>query len=455
MPVFVERTSKLKLAATEQILVGFKPKADAADRRRLLAGLGLVDVKASEFDPARRIVAPASVTNAARALDLANRLLEADDLVAFASPNFLAEIAKGRVSDPRYPDQWHLTNTGQHGGLTGEDVRAEGAWALVGGGRRSVVIAILDDGVDIAHPDLAPNIWRNPSRRAPDRHGRDFVDDRSPFDPRPKAFEAPFDDTRTNDIHGTPCAGIAAAAGNNGRGGAGIAWNCRLLAVKMMTGPAIAPADRIGEAIRYAATHADVLSCSWAVARLPEVEDAVAFAVRKGRGGLGAVVFAATGNERARRIGFPASHKDVVAVGASHDGGRRCGYSNYGQGIDVVAPSGDTRRAGIVTTDVSARGRGYASGAYCDDFDGTSAATPLAAGVGALVISANPSQPWTEVTDHLRTTADRIDPANAEYRKGYSLQYGFGRVNAEAAVGSAVARRQRRAKARAGARKKR
>jgi subtilisin family serine protease len=414
-----------------------------------------VDVKASEFDPARRIVAPASVTNAARALDLANRLLEADDLVAFASPNFLAEIAKGRVSDPRYPDQWHLTNTGQHGGLTGEDVRAEGAWALVGGGRRSVVIAILDDGVDIAHPDLAPNIWRNPSRRAPDRHGRDFVDDRSPFDPRPKAFEAPFDDTRTNDIHGTPCAGIAAAAGNNGRGGAGIAWNCRLLAVKMMTGPAIAPADRIGEAIRYAATHADVLSCSWAVARLPEVEDAVAFAVRKGRGGLGAVVFAATGNERARRIGFPASHKDVVAVGASHDGGRRCGYSNYGQGIDVVAPSGDTRRAGIVTTDVSARGRGYASGAYCDDFDGTSAATPLAAGVGALVISANPSQPWTEVTDHLRTTADRIDPANAEYRKGYSLQYGFGRVNAEAAVGSAVARRQRRAKARAGARKKR
>lgn len=441
MPVFIERMSQLKLVATEQIVVGFKPKADAIRRKRLLDGLGLVDVGPSEFDPSRRLVAPASVRNAARALDLANELVAADDLVAFASPNFLAEIRKGRLNDPRYPDQWHLTNTGQHGGLKGEDVGALGAWKIVGGGRRDVVIAILDDGVDLGHPDLAPNLWTNPDRRARDRHGRDYVDDATWFDPSPKVFEAPFDDTEINDIHGTPCAGIAAAAGNNGRGVAGMAWNSRLMAVKMMSGPAIAPADRIGEAIRYAATYAGVLSCSWAVARIPEIENAIAFAVRTGRKGRGAVVCAATGNEHAKRIGFPASHTSVVAVGASHDRGRRCRYSNYGKGIDLVAPSGDDGRAGIVTTDVSARGKGYAPGAYYDDFDGTSASTPLVAGVAALVISADPSQTWTEVVDRLRSTADQIDQARGEYRRGYSLKYGYGRVNAEAAVAEAKARK--------------
>lgn len=445
MPVFVERDSKLKLVATDQILAAFKPRASAAARRKLLDGLGLAIAGTSEFDPSRQILVPTTVRRASRTLDLANQLVAADDVIAYAAPNFLAEVRKrAAVDDPRFAAQWHLENTGQNGGLARQDARAVSAWTRVGGGDRSIVIAIVDDGIDLDHPDLAANLWSNPNRNARDRHGRDFVDDSDRYNPRPKVFVPPFDDTNNNDIHGTPCAGVAAAVGNNGKGVAGMAWNCRLLAVKILAGPALAPNDRIADAIRYASRHADILSCSWVVARHPDIESAVEFAVTRGRRGRGSVVLAATGNENRPRISFPSSHARVVAVGACNDRGVRSGYSNFGDGIDLVAPSSDERRQGITTTDVSLRGKGYSTGAYCDDFGGTSSATPLAAGVAALVLSANRTLTWDEVRDILRSTADKIDTARGAYRRGYSLRYGFGRVNADAAVSSAQGGRRRR-----------
>jgi subtilisin family serine protease len=439
MPVFVEQKSQLRLVATEQILARFKPQASAAQVRKLLGGLGLMITGTSEFDPTRKVLVPTTLRRASRTLDLANQLVEADDLVAFAAPNFLAEVRKRAVNDPRFPAQWHLDNTGQANGIALNDVRALGAWALIGGGKPSVVIAIVDDGIDLDHPDLKANIWANPNRRARDRHGRDFSDDRDAFNPRPKVFNPPFDDTEINDIHGTPCAGIAGAVGNNNRGVAGIAWNCRLMAVKMVAGADFAPNDRIADAVRYASRHADVLSCSWGVARHPDIESAFDFAATKGRRGRGAVICVATGNEHASSIAFPSAHPQVMAVGACNDRGRRSAYSNFGSGIDIVAPSDDddVRRQGITTTDVHLRGRGYSNGAYCDNFGGTSAATPLVAGVAALVLSANASLTATEVRDVLTSTAEKIDRANGSYRNGRSQQYGFGRVNAEAAVQSA------------------
>jgi subtilisin family serine protease len=439
MPVFIEQKSKLRLVATEQILARFKPKATAAQVRKLLAGLGLTITGTSEFDETRKVLVPTAVRRASRTLDLANRLVEADDIVAFAAPNFLAEVRKRVVNDPRFPSQWHLDNRGQANGIALNDVRALGAWALVGGGKPSVVIAIVDDGIDLDHPDLKANIWANPNRRARDRHGRDFSDDRDAFNPRPKVFNPPFDDTEINDIHGTPCAGIAGAVGNNNRGVTGIAWNCRLMAVKMVAGADFAPNDRIADAIRYASRHADVLSCSWGVAPHPDIESAFDFASTRGRRGRGAVICAATGNEHASSIGFPSTHPKVLAVGACNDRGRRSAYSNFGTGIDIVAPSDDddVRRQGITTTDVHLRGKGYSSGAYCDDFGGTSAATPLVAGVAALVLSANASLTASEVRHVLTSTAEKIDRANGNYRNGVSRQYGFGRVNADAAVESA------------------
>lgn len=449
MPVFIERESQLKLVATDQILVTFKPRASPVLRRKLLEGLGLRLAGRSEFDAKRHTLVPTSVRRSSRTLDLANQLVAADDVVAFAAPNFLAQLRKSSVNDPRFPAQWHLDNRGQGRATPLQDARAIGAWNLVGGGRRSIVIAIVDDGVDLDHPDLKDNLWNNPAARAKDRHGRDFVDDSDPYDPRPKVFNAPFNRTDWNDIHGTPCAGVAAAVGNNNRGVAGMAWNCRLMAVKIMAGPALAPHDRIADAIRYAATHADVISCSWGVAPSPDIESAMRYAVTRGRGGRGSVVCVATGNEHAARVSFPSSDERVVAVGACNDRGLHSAYSNRGPEITLVAPSDDddARRLGITTTDVSLRGKGYSTGAYCDDFGGTSSATPLVAGVAALVLSANRSLRWDEVRDVLTSTADKVDPPGGDYRSGHSLKYGFGRVNAEAAVTKAKSRARRARKA--------
>ena len=112
MPVFVERTSKLRLVVTEQILASFKPTAPAARVRKLLDGLGLKISGTSEFDVSRKILVPTSLRRASRSLDLANQLVEADDVVAFAAPNFLAEVRKGE-STIRFPAQWHLTIAGR------------------------------------------------------------------------------------------------------------------------------------------------------------------------------------------------------------------------------------------------------------------------------------------------------------------------------------------------------
>jgi subtilisin family serine protease len=447
MPVFIERESQLKLVATEQILVRFNPRSSASSRRKLLDGLELKLAGRSEFDGERHVVVPASVRRASRALDLANQLVEADDIVAFAAPNFLAEVRKRSVDDRLFGDQWHLDNTGQNGAKAMQDVRAIAAWDRIGGGDRAIVIAIIDDGIDLDHPDLTDNLWKNPKAGARDRHGRDFSDDADPFNPRPKVFNPPFDDTDTNDIHGTSCAGVAAAVGDNARGVAGIAWGCRLMAVKIFAGPALIPQDRIADAIRYASRHADVLSCSWGTARHPDIESAIDFAVTKGRRGRGSVVCVATGNEYSRRIGFPSTHESAIAVGACNDRGRRSKYSNYGKGIDIVAPSSDDRRPGITTTDVHFAGKGYSSGAYCDDFGGTSSATPLVAGVAALVLSANRSLTSEAVYDVLTSTADKIDVKRGGYTRGYSVKYGYGRVNADAAVAAAQERPRRRKRA--------
>jgi len=445
LPVFVERRSGLRLVGTEEVVVRFKPSAKAPTRRKLLDGLGLTVTKTSEFDANAHVVVPTELRRAARALDLANQLAEADDVVAYAAPNFLAEFRKNSVNDPLFARQWHLHNTGQAGGTANEDVRAPGAWALVGGGRAAIVVAIIDDGVAITHPDLKANIWRNPNRSARDRHGRDFVDDKDRWNPNPKVFEAPFDDTERNDIHGTPCAGVAAAVGNNRKGVSGVAYGCTILPVKVFAAN-FAPIDRLADGIRYATRHADVLSCSWDSARHPDIESAVRDATTLGRRGRGAPVFAATGNDNVSEIGFPASHPNAFGVGASNDRGRRSRYSNHGQGTAFVAPSSDedNDRQGITTTDVPLRGRGYSSGDYCDDFGGTSSATPLAAGVAALVLSANGNLSWRDVGDILKKTADKIGGAPARYRSGYSRLYGHGRINAEAAVEQALSRRRRR-----------
>ncbi len=451
LPVFTENESGMRLIATREVTVRFKSKVSEKQQQKVLASLKMTKDRASHFASRQFVVRPTDDIDETVILELANTLAEYDDVTEYAAPNFVSEYRKTAVpNDPRLNAQWHLNNTGARGALAGEDVDALLAWQITPGGDPNVVIAIVDDGVDLRHRDLKQNIWANPNPTAPDRNGRNFYDDN--FDPRPRYFRPPYDVTDFNDIHGTPCAGVAAAVGNNRQGVVGVAYRCKILAVKIFGADSIAPNDRVADSIRYAGLHAQVISNSWGGPPNPDLEAAINDVTRTGRGGKGCLVFCATGNSNRSSIDYPARYANAIAVGASNDLGKRSWYSNYGQGISFVAPSNDDdTRQGITTTDVSARNRGYnLNGNYTDDFGGTSSATPLAAGIGALVLSVKPSLTWQEARDLLRATAEKIDSRGANYQNGFSFRYGYGRLNAHQAV---VQAQSRSVKSRDGAKK--
>jgi subtilisin family serine protease len=436
--VFRERESGLVRTVYREIVVRFKAGTPAKTRRQIFARHDFEVRRVNPFVPDQVVVAHAARRRTgAELVDIANDWAELDE-VAFATPNFVSEyrrLARRAIS----PAQWHLRNLAREAGQKkGEDVDALGAWRTTRG-RRSVVIAILDDGVDVDHPSLRARMWRNPVRSAPDQVGRDFFlpdDHPDHYNPRPKTFHYPFSQHEGNDNHGTPCAGVAAASS---RGAVGVAPGCRLLAVKIFHADDLASDERVADAIRYAATRADVLSCSWGSGISPDIQLALAD-VGTARGGLGVPVFCASGNEYAASVGFPASDPNAIAVGASTDQGRHAEYSNRGAKLDFVAPS-DGGRVAIFTTDVSYDNRGYnvgeedeggANGLYTDTFGGTSSATPLAAGVAGLVLSVNPRLDREEVRQILRRTADKI--GRGYDRKGHSRSFGYGRLNAARAV---------------------
>ena len=434
--VYREPQSGLRLIATDEITVRFKSDTSQEAIAELNEDNGVEIAKKNRFVPNQYLL---RVKNPQETLNLANKYQESD-LTEFAEPNFVSEFKKASLpNDELLNEQWHLRNLGQGGGLVGEDVEAEGAWEFTQGSP-DITIAIIDDGVDIEHPDLQANIWNNPNPGEPDVNGWNFYNDNS--NPRPQKFTPPYHRLEGNDSHGTPCAGVAAAVGDNTEGVTGIAYRCKILPVKIFMADDLVPFNVLADAIRYAGGKADVLSNSWGTPRSSDVEQAIKDVVLTGRGGKGCPVFVATGNGFSSTIGFPARVPEAIAVGASTNQGRRSDYSNYGEGIDFVAPSnGGTK--GIFTTDVSISGRGFnvgnvnsgdAEGLYTNSFGGTSSATPLAAGIAALMLSLNPDLTWQEVRKYMGETADKIDQGQGNYVNGYSLKYGFGRVNARKAL---------------------
>ncbi len=434
--VYREAESGLRMVATDEITVRFKRDASKEDIENFNNENDVEIIEKNRFVPNQYLL---RVKSPKETLTLANKYQESD-LTEFAEPNFISEVKKASLTNDEFiHEQWHLHNAGQEGGLAGEDVDAEDAWEI-SIGSPDITIAIIDDGVDIDHPDLQSNIWVNPDPSEPDVNGRNFYDD--DYDPRPRKFTPPYHELAGNDSHGTPCAGVAAAVGNNASGVASIAYKCKILPVKVFLGDEMVTFDVLSEAIHYAGQKADVLSNSWGIPPSSNVDQAIKDVVQTGRGGKGTPVFVATGNDRRSQIGFPARVPEAIGVGASTNLGQRSYYSNYGEGIDFVAPSsGGTK--GIFTTDVSISGRGFnvgdtdsgdAEGLYTNSFGGTSSATPLAAGIAALILSLNPELKWDQVRKYMRDTADKIDQANGNYTNGYSLEYGFGRVNAYKAL---------------------
>ncbi len=443
--VFREEATGLIRVVHKEVVIRFAPSTSLRKRNLILAKHGL-KVRSENVYVDHQIVA---YTHDPKKLgmhmvEVANDCATMDEVV-FATPNFVSQFRRTAASAIPRP-QWHLDNRGaKRGQIVGEDVDARGAWKITKG-RRTITIAVLDDGVDVDHPNLKKNIRRKPDPKNPrDLVGRDFFvrpDQPEHWDPRPKLFRFPFDQMSGNDIHGTPCAGVIAAAGVDG-GALGIAPNCRILPVKIFHADDLASDAHVADAIRYAAKFADILSCSWSGGSSADIELAIEDAGRIGRKGLGSAVFCASGNE-SQPVGFPASHPEAIAVGASTAQARLASYSNFGKELWIVAPSSGGIED-IYTTDVGYPHRGFNTGTkeaggqdglHTNSFGGTSSATPLAAGVGALCLSVNPKLTRQSLKQLLADTADKIGPDHSP-STGHSKKFGHGRINAARAVGQA------------------
>jgi subtilisin-like proprotein convertase family protein len=335
------------------------------------------------------------------------------------------------VSNPGY--QWHLRNTGENGATAGIDLNVVNTWdAFLGGGIR---IGILDDGLETAHPDLAPNI-----DLINDRDFNDLDDDPSPG---------------PGNFHGTACAGVAAARGSNGVGVSGVAPRATLVGMRLIAAPTT-DADE-ADAFAFRNDIIQVKSSSWGPFDNafgyggPGVlsQAALADAAATGRGGLGTVFLWAAGNgnlsgDDSNYDGWAASPY-AIAVSAIRDNGQASSYSEPGANILVCAPSNGGGQ-GVTTTDISGAsgynagtGQDYSNGDYTLSFGGTSSATPAVAGVVALMLQANPGLGYRDVQEILLSSATKNDANDGGWvtnGAGFSFhhRYGAGLVNAQAAT---------------------
>jgi subtilisin family serine protease len=338
--VFEDEQDRRVRVTYKELVVRFRQGVDDKTRRQLLAKFGFVE-NAKSLSIADQLIAtqPAVRYEGEALVAIANEITNTDE-VLFSVPNFVSEFQRARIPNP-IVDQWHLNGGAFNAGL------AE-AWKVTTGDS-AVTIAVLDDGVDVAHPDLSMRLLRDPDKsNKKDKHGRDFfVPSGQPdhYDPSPKRWQYPYHLMDGNDIHGTCCAGVALADGNGGKRVFGVAPGCRLLPVKVFHGNELCTDTRVAEAIRYAGKFARVLSLSWTGPQTPDIEFALGDDIGKEHGGRGAVVCVASGNGSANAVGYPAADPSCIAVGAMTNTGVRAIYSNYGPELSVVAPSGGgTRR---------------------------------------------------------------------------------------------------------------
>jgi subtilisin family serine protease len=318
-PSFVAAETATRMVITNELVVDLR---DGVAPEALFGGPQYAGYSRILGTPDQYVVALSAGAGAA-VLNAAARLGN-DARVDFASPNFYQDFrVHGDPNDPLYGNQWHLKNTGQTGALADADVDADLAWDTTTG-RSDLVVAIIDNGVQLDHPDLAANLFVNPGEIAGngiDDDGNGWVDDVSGWD---------FADNDNNpspatvfDNHGTPVAGVAAAVGNNALGVTGASQHARILPVKIAkdtvgNGGGFIPSAAIATAIYYAAGRtadgtgtwdaADILNNSWG-GGLPDATLTAAFnwANANGRDGKGAPTFASAGNSASDFLNFTLS----------------------------------------------------------------------------------------------------------------------------------------------------
>lgn len=370
----------------DSLLVGFEPGTTDEAITSALAGAGVEGERIGDSDAV--LVRTAGVDKAE-----VTTALEANGAVAHVEPNLIRQATKV-PNDPQTTTQRHY--------LDGLGIQP--AWDVANTGS-NVVVAVLDTGVDLDHPDLAPNLVP----------GYNAVN--------PAA--SPQDDNG----HGTQVAGIIGAATNNGVGIAGVAWNAKIMPVKVLNAQGYGTDSDIVEGIRWAASHgADVINMSLGGPGMSmAIDEAVEFALGIVGGNIvgpnDSVLVAAAGNDASWAVNYPAAAPGVIAVSATDHANDYFWRSNHGAWIDIAAPGIDITSTALAPGTTPAIRTGT----------GTSFSSPIVAGVAAMVRERHPGWRWDRVHwEVLRTATDR-GPA------GHDDAYGFGVVNAAAALGVAGA----------------
>ncbi|MEU8259299.1 S8 family serine peptidase [Micromonospora sp. NPDC048999] len=355
----------------DAVLVRFKPDASKSAKDRVLSRSGVRTASAVSGTSWVRVHADASAGDLMRSL-------RDDPAVAGVSLDY-KRTASGKPNDPAYAYgiQPYL-----------DTVRLPQAWDRTKGST-SQIIAVVDTGVDAAHPDLAGRTVA----------GYNAI----------KLGAAPADDNG----HGTMVAGIAAANTNNGIGVAGAAWTARVMPVKVLDAWGSGYDSNIARGVVWAADHgATIINMSLGGPGDSTVlHDAITYATRKG-----AVVVAAAGNEGDGQAQYQAAYSEVLAVAATDAAGRLADFSSYGDWVDIAAPGTD-----IVST-------GPAPDYYYTG-DGTSFAAPIVSGTAALVRTAYPSLTPAQVVSRIRENARDAGP------RGIDPYFGYGILDAYASVG--------------------
>ncbi len=474
---FPANESRSQEYQAERLIVKFKsghnPEKISVDNGIINTGFGSFDRINSEFNvnSIKSFLPENSITPKAPSFDnifiitsedisdLEALELEYENLpfIDYVEPDYMVELYES-PDDPLYDFQWSLNNIGlQHFhvlrnwgsrndsliltvGIPDSDIDAEEVYQNPPDKTVTVVVAIIDTGVDLDHPDLADNIWVNPGE-IPDNGIDDdhngYIDDMNGWDVASSSdFDAPGDNDPTdNHGHGTHCAGIVAGVTNNDLGIAGIATDCKIMALNFDPLPLI---SRVAAAILYAADNgADVINMSFGLNfRSDLIEEAIGYAYQKG-----VVMCAASGNSGSRDFNFPAAYPTTITVGASNDSDLLTSFSTFGDHISVVAPGQSILSLRADNTDMYGSDYPYEPNVHIINENyylasGTSMACPHAVGVAAVMRSVSPGLTPARVQQIMEQTADDIiDPYGVGWNMpGYDEYTGHGRINLPAAL---------------------
>ncbi len=430
--VIVSQREKREVVSSEpEVFVRFKPGVSLDDIRKIAAAKN--DLVEDEIEAVNGLVSIDDLDNE-NAEETARHYASMSNLVLYAHTNdeirvepppvpassrdLLFRQSSGHPNDPQFEQQWALNNLGQDGGKERADIDALKAW-LTTRGSDKVVIAVLDTGVDYTHEDLVSNMWTRPDsvpQYADDELGS--FDDVHGFDADTNAAD-PMDENG----HGTHCAGIIGAEGDNNAGITGINWNVTIMPLKFLGRGGFGTTKNAIEAINYAidrkqkGVNVRVINASWGSTSYSRaLEDVI-----RAAGEEGILFVAAAGNsstDNDKRAHYPSNYDlpNVISVAALDRTDTMASFSNFGaKTVHIAAPGRDIRSTWL--------GNAYR------DASGTSMAAPQVAGVAALILAHEPNLSVGKLRERILKAVDKVDSLSGKVSSG-------GRLNAAKAVGN-------------------